>query len=207
MSVKIKKGVAQTLLATLMAVLPLSACNSEEPQRESASGSISLPLMTTGGETIYRLQNATFTISDGPTLATLTSSDDPNETSLTAELAIGSYNATLEPGWELQAQQPDETFAGVTATLLSPNPVPFFINENSTTNVAYQFATAGGPVTLGTGTLEITIGVSETGTCTAGCDAECVNVTSVTSNCRAGYQAVVGACTLSKGCLATCTCE
>jgi hypothetical protein len=125
-------------------------------------GRVSTALVTTSPSgTEYGLRSVTITIA-GPTPTTLMSNDtDPNETSLTAELAVGSYSATLEPGWVLERLDPNGPVA-VDATLLSPNPVAFSISANTTANVTFLFQTDGGVIIFDPGTLVVDFEVQET---------------------------------------------
>ncbi len=83
-------------------------------------------------------------------------------TTLTATLPTGDYSINLEPGWSLERLD-SGNFDVVDATLTSANPRPFQILGGGTTNVAYQFSTSGTLVTIGTGTLDVSIQVTETG--------------------------------------------
>jgi hypothetical protein len=196
-------GLFRLVAALTLTVVLSGACGADPQQAEGEIGTVSMQLTTNVGTTTYRLSTAVFTIGGGPTTTQLFSSDDPAETALTAELAVGDYTSTLEPGWVLERNE-GGTFVAVPATLVSSNPVSFVITDGGVTNLAYQFNTPGATVTVGTGTLVISVGVTETGTCLAGCDASCV-LTSTTSNCSEGF-AATPLCTLGKTCVGSCEC-
>jgi sugar lactone lactonase YvrE len=109
----------------------------------------------------YRLRQATFAVT-GPTTVSLDSEAQPDAAALTAALTAGSYTITLAGPWFLErlaAAGPVK----VDATLTSSNPAAFTIAAGTTTAVAFSFATEGSIVTVGTGTLSVSVDVTETG--------------------------------------------
>jgi hypothetical protein len=154
----------QTLFA-LMGVVCLTVpgmlgCSQKAPGDDGETlGSVSLPLVTSTPSATYRLTDATFTI-DGPTPASLSSSDDPAEVELTAALASGSYEVLLEPGWALE-RDVGSGFVEVSATLLSGNPRSFTIQSSAITTLTYQFETDGTVVDTGDGQLAVDIQVDD----------------------------------------------
>jgi len=119
-----------------------------------------MELVTSTGGTTYRLHGATFQVS-GPQHATLSSDTNPETSVLTASLAVGGYSVDLQDGWDLERQDGDH-FVTVQATLLSSNPETFQIAAGGVTNLVYQFLTIGTVVTIGTGTLDISLQVITT---------------------------------------------
>jgi hypothetical protein len=149
------------VFAALAASAGLGGCRSEHDEAPpERAGTVTLSLMGTAEGVAYRLRHARFTIAE--TLlpgasAVLESDTDPNATVLTTALPAGDYSINLETGWTLERS---ETLQAVEATLISPNPTSFQIRAASTTNAIYRFATGGGVVTVGSGTLAIGIDIS-----------------------------------------------
>ncbi|HVJ14832.1 MAG TPA: hypothetical protein VM686_05305 [Polyangiaceae bacterium] len=163
------------LVSALAAVPALSGCSIETSEDEAKTGSVSMALSSVTNGTEYRLSNAVFQI-DGLVSTSLQSSDMVGETVLSAVLPVGGYTSSLASGWVLQRND-GGTFVNVQATLVSQNPVAFQVNEGSSTSLVYQFDTDGTIISIGSGSLDISIAVNETGTpaaCTpfgAGCAA------------------------------------
>src|SRR6478752_2952243 len=66
---------------------------------QESYGSVAMALSSTSSTgAIYRLHNAQFDL-QGPQATVLASSDDPNETQLSATLPTGPYTSRLLPGW------------------------------------------------------------------------------------------------------------
>lgn len=146
--------------ATLCA-LALAACSGQSSV-EGEVGRIDATLVTqTPNGTTYRLENVTVTVT-GPTSTSLVSDDsDPAETELTTELPVGSYTATLEPGWSL-VRLSETGSTGVPATLLSPNPIAVTIHAGEVTRVTLRFETSGGVIEFEPGALQVDVEVVET---------------------------------------------
>ena len=135
----------------------------ETQSPEASVGTVSLDLRGTAPNgNVYRLRNATFTISTNP--VTTLSSDGANLDApvITTTLPAGSYTATLANGWILERQTAANVFGQVTATVNNATPM-FGIVANQTTSLIFQFTTNGQVVTVGNGTLNINIGITETG--------------------------------------------
>ncbi|AUX45177.1 hypothetical protein SOCE26_066580 [Sorangium cellulosum] len=159
-SVFVKLGFAAFLAAAPLLPACLSAPDGTEDVESTGRASMSLVTQTNGR--VYRLSNAIFSI-QGPVFTYLTSTDDPNETTLTAALPTGDYLSVLEPGWVLERDDGWGAFVPVQATLASGNPVPFTIFDGATTPLVYQFQTDGTIITVGEGQLDISIEVTEVG--------------------------------------------
>lgn len=158
-------GLFLALVMGMTLVTP--ACmTATDGESETTVGQVSLALTAVSGTTTYRLADATFDI-EGPTATVLSSADDPSITVLTAELATGNYLSTLQGGWQLERFD-GTAFVPVEATLVSANPADFTITDGQVTDLVYQFDTDGTIVTIGTGSLNISIDVNET---TSGCTA------------------------------------
>ncbi|MFP2906873.1 hypothetical protein ACLESD_17870 [Pyxidicoccus sp. 3LFB2] len=108
-----------------------------EPQ--PGEGVVQLPLTTQGPEgQLYRLVGATFTIT-GPKSVTLT--DDSPAPTVSVALPAGAYTIQLTPGWSMERQ--GATPETVQASLVSPNPLPFTIQEGQTRTVRFVFKLPG----------------------------------------------------------------
>lgn len=154
------------VFALCIGALSVSGCASGsgdkgESAHEGDVGTLALALTGQTNGTTYRLRNAIFDIA-GPTMTTLNSESDPNGAVLAATLATGGYSITLENGWSLEkvGAMGAQT---VNATLASPNPTSFMVGSGSTASVVFQFSTDGTIVQIGTGRVEVSIGVTETG--------------------------------------------
>jgi len=149
--------------ALLMGSLAASACGgSGDPaaaRDHAESGTVSLPLTTTANSHTYRLSGVYLNVT-GNTSTTLTTTDAPEETSLSVTLPTGSYTANLYY-WTLEQQQPDGHFASVPATLLSSQYLGFGISNGTTTTISYRFQTDGVVVTVGAGELRVKVAVDE----------------------------------------------
>jgi len=164
------KIVKLILGALLAAIVPtFTGCSSAtDPVTEGRTGSVNMTLTGQANGTTYRLRNARFAVS-GPSSLVLDSETDPTLAVLTATLPTGSYSINLQSGYALEKLDAMGGATTVQSTLISPNPVSFQIIAASATNVVYQFATNGTVVNIGTGTLTVGIGVTETSDAGATC--------------------------------------
>jgi hypothetical protein len=132
----------------------------EDPVVEGvATGTVSVPLVTTVNDHVYRLSNALIYLFGPYGTVAVTSSDDPNETVLAQALQVGSYDPLLV-SWTLERQAEDGSFQPVPATLIA-SPSRFEIFNGTTTSISYQFETDGLPIPIGTGNLDVTVDVIE----------------------------------------------
>src|SRR5678816_2850546 len=102
-------------------------------------GTIGLELVgqSTSG-TVYRLRDAVVTV-QGPTSTTIwNTEDDPNRTSLSANVVVGDYAASVQAGWRLERLD-GGVATTVAAQLTSDNPVLFAVTPLQRTNVPLQF--------------------------------------------------------------------
>ena len=148
-------------LALALAASVVGCSSSADVSSEAQLGTVSMQLTGQTNGNSYRLRNARFDVA-GPTQTVLDSETDLTLTTLNATLPTGDYTITLEPGWSLE-KLAGGTFQVVDAALTSPNPKSFQILGGGTSNVAYQFSTNGTLVTIGTGQLSLSIGVTENG--------------------------------------------
>ncbi|MDF3066850.1 MAG: hypothetical protein K0R38_2451 [Polyangiaceae bacterium] len=163
------------LLGVALLGLVVGACSSApiDPAGEQSSsvdgqeaGSVSIPLTTQVGETAYRLNLATFTIT-GPALAGKPRTVKPlADTPVHKEtLPIGAYSIQLEKGWVLEKKTAsDKAFVAVAAQLITPNPTSFVVDGKIVADAFFGFVTTNGDVALGSGDVNIRIGVQD---CTA----------------------------------------
>ena len=88
---------------------------------EERTGELSVNLVGAAQSgVIYRLRNAIITV-DGPSSAVFNTEGDPTQTSLSANVVVGNYVATVQGGWQLERiDGPSAT--PVDATLVSENP-------------------------------------------------------------------------------------
>jgi hypothetical protein len=132
--------------SAVVIALFLAACGgspSTQPQEpvvpQEGEGVVQLPLTTQGSQgEMYRLTGATFAIT-GAKAVTL--SDDSHAPSVSAALPAGNYTIQLNTGWTLERMGP--TVETVQATLVSPNPMPFTIQEGQTRSVRFLFKVPG----------------------------------------------------------------
>jgi hypothetical protein len=216
-----KTVVARWMLGMGLFVTPVVlACSTDagsEGAEEAATGNVNLALLGQAPSGVqYRLRNATFNVT-GPTSVSLDSEVDPNATALSATLSVGSYSAQLAGQWALERLDAMGPVV-VEATLVSPNPATFDVIAGSVTNLVFQFATNGTIVTIGTGDLQISIGVTETsggggGSCTLLDPATCppgtwcgpISIDQVA--CQSGGMTPVGsACSATSLCVSGAVC-
>lgn len=159
------------LLGVALVTLVLGACSStpldlpgEQGSNvdEDAVGSVNLPLTSTVGETEYRLNTVTFTIT-GPALAKPRVVKPLPDTPVHNEvLPVGSYSIQLEKGWVLEKRGPgSKVFAAVAAQLITPNPLAFEVTGKVVADAFFGFVTTSGDVSLGDGSVNIRIGVQD----------------------------------------------
>ena len=88
--------------------------------------------------TVYRLRDAVITV-QGPTSTTIWNTEDaPDRTSLSANVVVGDYSASVQDGWRLERL--DGSLATpVAAQLASDNPVLFAVTALQRTSVPLQF--------------------------------------------------------------------
>ena len=115
-----------------------------------STGTLSINLVgQSSSSAIYRLRDAIITV-DGPATAVFNTEDDPNRTSLSANVVTGDYVATLGPGFRMERVD-GTTTTPVTATLISPNPVAFTVLSHQRTTVPLRFHVAQEDVDMSQG--------------------------------------------------------
>lgn len=145
-------------LALLPAVGLTGGCSDGHVEPAERSGTLSLALTATSSSGSHYRLDGTFSVA-GPDLVALNAQDD--QPTLTQSLHVGSYESTLQSGWQLLRQAPGGDWKPVQATLLSDAALPFEIQGNAVTHLAYRFLAGQDVVVFDTGTLEIAIEVAE----------------------------------------------
>ncbi|MEO6602061.1 MAG: hypothetical protein ABIQ16_19430 [Polyangiaceae bacterium] len=187
-------------------------CSSSDSHAEesSATGTVSMPLVTTAGAHTYRLQGGMYF--NGPTFTSLDISSDA--TVITTTLPTGNYSAYLYY-WTLTRDDGTGTFMPVSATLVSDSQPAFTIFNHTATTLSFQFETDGQIVTVGAGQLNVAIGVHEgVPTCTVlgdDCPAESwcapTELTGAALRCVASGTVAVGeSCSAPTDCTANSSC-
>jgi hypothetical protein len=157
-----RSGFLRALRASMVcwSVVAVVACGTaaDDQQREEQSGTLTLPLRMTAGEHVYRFSY--FQVYIYPYGTFLSSTDDPAETALTAQLPTGQHQASLW-SWALERDDGLGNFVPVSADLVSSSYVGFEILNGSTTTVSFQFETDGEIITMGSGGLTVQAKIAE----------------------------------------------
>lgn len=180
------KRISSLLLSgVLLAGTPfVSGCAVDSASEVESFGQVRMALTGTSVEgNLYRLRAATFTI-EGPASAVLATEENPDITVLSADLPPGAYTSTLGGNWYLERED-GVGFVPVEAMLISANPADFQVNAQVASELVYQFSTDGTIVTIGDGSVDISIEVIE-----VGATDECVMFEAGT--CPSGEMCTVG---------------
>src|SRR5688572_19206188 len=174
-SVSRRIGLARLCLF-LAALLGLAAC--DEPATvitdQGPTGTMQVNLVGQGSQgTLFRLRDAIVTVQGPNSTIFFNSEDDPDETSFSAVVPAGSYDAFLQEGWRLERIEGGKSV--VDAALISPNPIFFEVIPGEITRVALRFRAGQDVVVTDPGLLEIVIEVEEDAAQSTLCsaDAEC----------------------------------
>jgi hypothetical protein len=158
----IRKALVRGLLLAsvgLAATVAIGCAAQPAGEAEGAgAGTLNLPLTVTAGGHTYRFSR--FQVLVYPEYVWLTTSGDPSETMLTAQLPSGLHQAQLYD-WALERDDGAGNYLPVAAELISMSSVSFEILNGSTSTIAFQFETEGQFVTLGSGALQIVGEVTE----------------------------------------------
>jgi hypothetical protein len=132
-------GCTQSFLAASLG-LALVACGGGESvtwlETETSSIQLELTTLTASGNS-YRLGPATFDITGGPELVTVSATG--SEAELHVPLETGSYEVVLRPGWVLQHLHPVEGPEPIAATLVSPATQFVQVQPFTSAPVTYAF--------------------------------------------------------------------
>jgi hypothetical protein len=107
----------------------------------------------------YRLRNAIITVTGAAPAKVWNTEDEPDQTSLSANVATGDYVALLQDGWRLDRVE-GTVATPVWAELTSANPVQFTVSAEQRTVVPLQFRVDAEPVDMAQG-YDIVIAVQD----------------------------------------------
>ena len=142
-------------IAIVSVVLGLVACGTEE---ETGSADLALTGQAPSGR-VFRLRDGVLDLLGDGVAQTFRTEDDPTRTSILAPLRAGEYRLTLSPGWRLEeVGTPPQVVA---ADLVSPNPLPFSIEDGVTSPVRLRFAVEGEDVPMTGGAADIGVAIEE----------------------------------------------
>ena len=114
---------------SLAAITTLGGCF--DTGEDSDTGTVGVSLVGHGmSGAVYRLRDATITVSGASPTVVWNTEDDPDRTSLSADVNIGDYSAVLAPGWRLERIVMGQPPVDVVAQLLSPNPAAFTVERD-----------------------------------------------------------------------------
>jgi hypothetical protein len=106
---------------------------------DAARGAIELQLVgqAPSGST-YRLRHAHIIVTGADTSRVWDTEDAPDRTSLSDDVPVGDYTATLAPGWDLERLDGGSA-TPVEARLISTNPAAFVVTAQHRTTVPLRF--------------------------------------------------------------------
>lgn len=87
---------------------------------------------------VYRLRHAVITVTGFGTTRIWNTEDDPDRTSLSDDVVVGNYTASLATGWNLERIE-GTSARPVTAQLISDNPIDFIVSPQQRTIVPLRF--------------------------------------------------------------------
>jgi len=99
--------------------------------------------------TVYRLRDARIAVL-GPANKDWNSEDDPDQTSMSADVPVGDYSASLQDGWRLERLDRGSA-SPVTAQLISDNPARFTVAAMQRATVPLRFRVDAGEVDMAQG--------------------------------------------------------
>ena len=114
---------------------------------EPAIGTLTINLATSIGGRVYRLRDATITVTGPDSVQVFHTEDLPDRSSLSANVPAGAYSALLDPGWQLERLE-QFSQATVNAELASDNPLHFRVGFGQRTVMPLRFRTNIGEVDL-----------------------------------------------------------
>lgn len=87
---------------------------------------------------VYRLRHAVITVTGFGNTRIWNTEDDPDRTSLSDDVVVGNYTASVAAGWNLERIE-GTAARPVTAQLISDNPVDFIVSPQQRTIVPLRF--------------------------------------------------------------------
>jgi hypothetical protein len=161
-----------------LGVVSLAACsNTPSDSAPEQKGTLELRLVTESASgATYRLRDAILIVQGPSNTLFFDTEEDPNQDVFSAVVVEGEYSVFLQEGWRLERTD-GEADGGAPETaqarLDSPNPLGFFVNAGSSTQVPLRFQVGGEMV----GSFEIGLEVEELNPEPEFCssDAECAS--------------------------------
>lgn len=167
----VSSGVSVFIAAVVGSVLFPACVDSSK----DSLGTVDLKLLGQAPSgTVYRLRDAIITVQGPTSMQVWNTEDDPNRTSLSADVEVGDYSALLSAGWRLERVEGLNTQT-VPAELASANPLPFTVAALARTSVPLRFRAFNEEIDLGQG-YDIVLGVEECtqhDVCGDGLDNDC----------------------------------
>jgi Lysyl oxidase len=149
------------LLAGLMLATVLAGCASN-PVENTGKLDVALLGVSPSG-TVYRLRQASLTVQGPASTTFFNTEEDPNRTTLSADVVAGEYSVFLQEGWHLERIAADGSGVRVQATFLSANPQLFTVSANSRTVVNLHFRAGPDDVVMDQGSFDIVLQVDDPG--------------------------------------------
>lgn len=127
-----------SIIALAMLVWACGGSPTQPQEPQAGEGVVQLPLTSTGPDgQSYRLVGATFAIT-GTQSATIT---DTSTDVVNVPLVAGNYTIQLEGEWHIE--RVDAPGQALPASLISPNPMAFSLEEGQTRSVRFLFKLPG----------------------------------------------------------------
>jgi hypothetical protein len=184
----------------VVSMMVLAGCGGGGVEDAEQTGQVELKLAGQAASGVtYRLRQAIVMVQGPQNTIFFDTEENPNRTSLSADVPPGNYFTWLQEGWRLDRLNVDGTATTVQAQLLSPNPTYFDVYPQQRTPVVLRFRAGADDVTMDQGAFDIVLDVEEAPTTSTICsnDSECG---AGQTCCLAGF---LGTCTsLAPG--ATC---
>lgn len=143
----------------VVGLLVIAGCGEADPPTSLGGLRTELTGVSVRGLT-YRLRQATFTIT-GPQDLSVSSENYLDQNAITLDLESGAYAVTLNDGWFLERAEPDGSYTGVMATLLSDATQNVTVMEPATTLVTFTFRAGEDTVAICDDCLSIQIAVDD----------------------------------------------
>ncbi|WP_437680023.1 lysyl oxidase family protein [Sorangium sp. So ce131] len=152
----------------LVGLATLIGCVAEE-RRVEETGQVEMSLTgASASGSVYRLRDAVVMVQGPANTLFFQTEEQPNRTTLSADVPAGSYFTFLQEGWRLERLRRDNVVEPVEAQLLSPNPLNFDVFPDERTQVALRFRVDAEDVELRQGAFDVVLEVEETDPTTEG---------------------------------------
>ena len=120
----------------------LVACG-DDGESDIVNGGLSLGTIAVVNGTNYRLNGATFLVSGGPEVVTMSQPNPPQPVSLQAALAPGQYSVELQDGWAVEREMAGTFEAVDETTVTTMNPSTVNIVRGQVLSVGFVFDADG----------------------------------------------------------------